>query len=148
MWKKNKTWSIPAKNTIVKETTVVQSASYSWPIPHPAQMEKYELICPWSADRILTMAEKQSDHRMSLEKDYTKESFEANKRWQIFAFIIMTLWIWFWFYLIISWKELSGYIVAWSALVTTFLWKIMWFIQKEDKVQQKETRNGKEVIER
>ena len=42
--------------------------SVSGPIPPPSMMEQYEGTLPGSADRILKMAENQSEHRQSLEK--------------------------------------------------------------------------------
>lgn len=147
MWKKSKSPSIPPKKTLVQETTVVQSASYSWPIPPPALMKEYNEICPGSADRILTMAEKQSNHRIELEKKYTHESLSANKRWQIFAFIVMILIIWFWSFLIYLWKEISWFIAFFTGIAWTLLWIIKGNFWDKDKEKTKETRNGKEVIE-
>ncbi len=40
---------------------------FSGPLPHPAIMAKYEQILPGSADRIMTSAESQMQHRQSLE---------------------------------------------------------------------------------
>ena len=42
--------------------------SYSGPIPPPALLREYDEIVPGSASRILDAWEKQSDHRMWLEK--------------------------------------------------------------------------------
>ena len=45
------------------------SATYSaGPIPAASELAKYETILPGSADRIITMAEKQSEHRHAIEK--------------------------------------------------------------------------------
>lgn len=38
------------------------------PLPHPRILEGYETTCPGAADRIIKMAEKQQEHRMSMEK--------------------------------------------------------------------------------
>lgn len=45
-----------------------QAVSFSGPIPPPAHLEQYERILPGAAERILKMAEEQSAHRRSLEK--------------------------------------------------------------------------------
>lgn len=42
--------------------------SYSGPIPHPRIIKGYEDILPGSANRILSMAEQQQQHRHELEK--------------------------------------------------------------------------------
>lgn len=40
---------------------------HSGPLPHPEILDGYEKVLPGSADRILKMAEKQQDHRTSIE---------------------------------------------------------------------------------
>lgn len=40
---------------------------YSGPLPHPQHLEMYERTLPGAADRILTMAEKEQDHRHAWE---------------------------------------------------------------------------------
>ena len=42
--------------------------SFSGPLPPPGVLEGYEKVLPGSAERIFTMAEKQLEHRMYLEK--------------------------------------------------------------------------------
>lgn len=50
----------------------VQSMNYSGPIPPPDIIKDYENILPGSADRIISMAEKQADHRRDIEKNSSK----------------------------------------------------------------------------
>lgn len=45
-----------------------QEEHHQGPLPHPKILEGYEKTCPGAADRIITMAEKQQDHRMEMEK--------------------------------------------------------------------------------
>jgi len=42
--------------------------SFSGPLPPPGVLEGYERVLPGSAERIFTMAEKQFEHRLHLEK--------------------------------------------------------------------------------
>ena len=42
--------------------------SFSGPLPPPGVLEGYERVLPGSAERIFTMAEKQLEHRLHLEK--------------------------------------------------------------------------------
>jgi uncharacterized membrane protein len=49
-------------------TTLAQVTSFSGPIPHPELLAQYDQIIPKGADRILKMAERQSEHRQYLEK--------------------------------------------------------------------------------
>lgn len=43
------------------------SLSRSGPLPSPSEIERYEAILPGAAERILAMAENQSNHRQKLE---------------------------------------------------------------------------------
>lgn len=55
----------PERVSLVHSHTEV---SYSGPLPPPHVLRDYEDVLPGLADRIVTMAEKQLDHRMRLEK--------------------------------------------------------------------------------
>ena len=52
----------------VKSLTVTRSESFSGPIPPPAILGEYEKIHAGLADRIMKMAESQSEHRKYLER--------------------------------------------------------------------------------
>ena len=56
---------VPQKSN--SKTTIVAQTSYSGPLPPASEMEKYEQICQGAADRIIRMAEKQSEHRQNIE---------------------------------------------------------------------------------
>jgi uncharacterized membrane protein len=47
---------------------VTEATSFSGPIPPPELLKQYDEIIPNGANRILTMAESQSAHRIELEK--------------------------------------------------------------------------------
>lgn len=47
---------------------VVQQQTYQGPIPHPSDLEKYELVIPGAAERILHMAEAENQHRHKQEE--------------------------------------------------------------------------------
>ncbi len=53
---------------VSSETSLKESISWSGPIPPPSALQGYENIIPGSANRILEMAEKQTEHRIELEK--------------------------------------------------------------------------------
>ena len=77
-----------AKDRNGNSLSVLQAESYCGPIPHPDMMERYEVICPGATDRILTMTENQSNHRMKCENTYLNRSLNQSMLGQIFAFII------------------------------------------------------------
>lgn len=58
------------------------------PIPDPMTLQKYEQICPGAADRIISMAEKQSDHRQEIEKKVIKSKTRDSLLGIISGFII------------------------------------------------------------
>jgi uncharacterized membrane protein len=64
-----------------------QSLMYSGPLPTSEEFHGYEQALPGAADRILKIAEKESEHRHGIEKDELK----IKKRGQVFALIIAIL---------------------------------------------------------
>lgn len=56
----------PGKNHVAAVATHMES--YQGPLPHPEHFERYEVILPGAADRILRMAETQSRHRQMIER--------------------------------------------------------------------------------
>lgn len=81
---------IPAeqKEKIKSQVLVMfeQREYFEGPLPHPKMFKQYESILPGSADRIITMAEKQQDHRMQLEKIAIEGQVKSNVRGQSFGF--------------------------------------------------------------
>ena len=45
-----------------------QSTSFSGPLPHPDMLRKFDDVVPGAAERIIKMAEDQSNHRKDLER--------------------------------------------------------------------------------
>ncbi|MFA4971711.1 MAG: DUF2335 domain-containing protein [bacterium] len=70
------------------QTLVAQQ--YSGPIPPPEAMEKYNQILPGAADRILKMAEQQSQHRQGLENSVVKGNL-SHQRWGLIVGAIITI---------------------------------------------------------
>ena len=50
-----------------------EERSFSGPLPPPEYLEAYEKVMPGATDRLLTMTEKQVDHRIELEKTIVKK---------------------------------------------------------------------------
>lgn len=88
-----------------RQTLQAVVMSYQGPIPHHDALASYEAITPGLADRIVSMAERESSHRhdldkihadltksqISIEKDSNKDNTSLNKRAQIFALLIAIL---------------------------------------------------------
>ena len=59
---------------------IVLQEQYSGPLAHPRIVAGYEQFLPGSADRILTMAEQQQQHRAAQEDRGQKAAIERDKR--------------------------------------------------------------------
>ena len=78
----------PNKPTSSVVTQTHKSVSFSGPLPVPAYLAQYEEILPGSAERILKMAEEQSDHRRSLETKVINSGVSDSKKGLWFGFLI------------------------------------------------------------
>lgn len=72
------------------------------PLPAPEDLAHYEHVCPGAAERIVAMAERQADHRQSMESDHLKLEYRLQSRGQwlaIAALIAMLVLIGYTFYI-------------------------------------------------
>lgn len=72
---------------LVRRQTVSRATS-SGPLPTAAEFERYDLVLPGSAERILKMAEVLQQHGMSWENDALQASKGDVKRGQWFGFTL------------------------------------------------------------
>lgn len=82
------------KKEVKEALMVIRGEMYSGPIPPPEALARYEEIQPGAADRIIKMAEKQQEHRMSLETKAIGGQIDQSKRGQIFWFYCNTFVYW------------------------------------------------------
>ena len=85
------------------------------PIPHPEIIAGYEKICPGAADRILRMAEKQSDHRILQEHKFMRILNIGQILGQIFCFLITGAALWGSMNLLFEGKRLDGFVALVAA---------------------------------
>lgn len=113
---------VPA-DMVMAQQHIEHRVEFSGPLPHPAILEQYEKILPGSAERILSMAEKQSNHRQTMEKRIIySETFQA-KVGMFFAFTIVIIALFIGGYLSLKGLPVSGLIsltTAIGVIVTTF----------------------------
>ena len=78
------------------------------PIPPPSMLERYNQVIPNGADRLMSMAERQADHRQALEKIVIDgDSKRAN--WGLVAgFVIAISFSGLATFLIVSWHSAEG----------------------------------------
>ena len=83
------------KNVVYQEfhsiARVERRLEYSGPLPHPEILDGYEKVLSGSADRILKMAEKQLDHRISNENKLVDAENQSRLLGLIAGFLIATL---------------------------------------------------------
>lgn len=72
---------------IISQTLEVQHYS-SRPIPSPAELEQYENINEGFAHRIISMAEREQNHRHMIEETGVNAAVAAEKRGQTYVLII------------------------------------------------------------
>jgi len=73
--------------SIIEKSTVI-SERYSGPLPPPKVLEYYNQIAPGAADRIISMAEKEQDHRHKID-DISNQGFKQYmSKGQWFSFIL------------------------------------------------------------
>jgi uncharacterized membrane protein len=77
------------KNEILRSFAIVSvhERTHSGPIPDAETLEKYDSVIPNGADRIMKMAENQSEHRISIEKKVVGSQSMQSIIGQIFGFL-------------------------------------------------------------
>lgn len=64
---------------------------FQGPVPHPSILEGYENLVPGSADRIISQAERQTDHRIHLEQTVINADVSRSKLGIWLGFILSSL---------------------------------------------------------
>ena len=82
----------PPKNKIssprVSSHISLREEVFVGPLPHPEILGRYEQISPGAAKRIISMAEKQSHHRQSLEAKLVDSNISNEKTGMWLAFLV------------------------------------------------------------
>lgn len=118
---------------------VYASEEFSGPLPHPVILERYERTLPGAADRILAMAERQSEHRRHIEERVLKANIRNEISGILVTFLISMTAIGGSIYLIATEKQVAGFLTMLSTLLTlmyNFYARTKW--QKENQQKMKE----------
>ena len=107
--KHQKSVQASGKNDNGQEVKLVHQEAYQGPLPHPDLLVKYEEIIPGSAERILSMAEKEQQHRHQLENEVIKKEIAQKGRGLNFGFTLALLIIVVGAYLLVIDKSLQGF---------------------------------------
>ncbi len=89
---------------------------WSGPLPPPAALEQFERSSPGAADRILSMAEKEEEHRHEQERGMLKSDTSARSRGQVMAFLLALITILGGIWLISDGKGIEGLIAVLTPL--------------------------------
>lgn len=118
---------------------LMHQVAFSGPIPPPEVLAKYDELKSGLAERIVIMAEKQGDHRRSLEAknldaqvNHTKARDLEAKLGQFFAFILALFTILVGAYLVINNYQISGTIFGGMGLASIVL-AFIYGTKKENK---------------
>lgn len=79
------------KDKVVAAIYAYERKSWSGPLPSPEDFEKYENIMPGSMNRVLTLMEKQADHRMDKENKELEAQIQQSKTGQIIGAVLVSL---------------------------------------------------------
>ena len=74
-----------ALTLVVKRSS---TSTFRGPVPPPSLLKEYDQVIPDGAERILKMAENQSEHRIALEKLAISEQLSQSRRGQHYGFIL------------------------------------------------------------
>lgn len=119
-------------------TMAIQAIKYEGIIPPPNMLAQYDQIQKWFADRIITMAEKQQQHRFKLEEKGVDEMFRRDKRWQYIAWWILLVFVVWAIVLLGLWRTTEWYALIWT---TAFWYLWSWFFWRKNNNENKEKEN-------
>ena len=108
-----------------KREVTVAAAHFAGPLPPPEVFRQYDQILPGAAERILQMAERQANHRQSLEAKLVDAECRDGLLGLIFGLVIGLATILGGFYCIVQGFQLSGTALGLSGLtglVGTFIY--------------------------
>lgn len=115
----------PNHQSVLKHIAFELREEFSGPLPHPRHLAQYDLVLPGAADRILSMAEQQQKHRMSLEKKVVEADIKRSAAGQIVAAGIAVLAFGCGTFLISQGQDVTGLVTMLgplAALVSVFFY--------------------------
>ncbi len=99
--------------------------TYQGPLPLAAEFDKYEVVLPGAADRILKMAEIQSSHRQEIEKMVIAGEMKNSSHGQTWAGVIVITAIICGTFLMFSGKDIIGFTTIFTSIagiIGTFIY--------------------------
>lgn len=119
-----------------EETTITLG-----PLPSPAQLAKYEAACPGAADRIISMAERQSAHRQAIEAKVVGANCAAQRSGPAYGFalvlsamVISAILLW-------NGKDIAGITTLVSALAAIVITFVVGKRRQRSELEKREFRD-------
>lgn len=123
----------------------VSSASFFvGPLPAPEDLIRYNDAFPDCAERIVASAERQAEHRQSLESKHLDRSQKTEARGQWFAFLLFLAIISGGIFLLWSGKDVAGYV----SLVTGIVSPIALFVASKRHTEANLMRKWQQLMQR
>jgi uncharacterized membrane protein len=113
------------RSQLQQQIIASQVSFWSGPLPAPEVLREYDSVVPGSADRIIAMAERQSDHRRNLESIAISGGNLRATMGSIFGFVIGMAAIIVGYLLVTNGQEIGGYstmLLTVTALVGVFVY--------------------------
>ena len=114
-----------------------QRLQYQGPIPPPAMLDEYEKICPGSAQKIVEQFQKQSDHRIYLEKKVIDSDIKKSFRGQVFGFLVAIIGMGISLYAIMKGYSIEGSIFGGVTLVSLVSVFVIGKKAKDEELEKK-----------
>lgn len=85
--------AVPLQSAAIRQITrVVRSEiKHSGPLPNPAVLAGYEAVQNGFAERIVAMAEREQEHRHSMDRLDVSQSYRLASRGQLFALVALAI---------------------------------------------------------
>jgi len=119
------------------------SQHYCGPLPPPEILEKFELVQPGFADRIMSLAEKQAEHRQTQENKISSSNIRNELIGMIFAFLLAAGVLGGGMFLLFQGKNISGLIT-----ITGSLASLVYVFIRGRKEQRKERKKKAKRLSR
>ena len=130
----------PKKQQIIKSIVLTMHKVHIGPLPSPETLKEYSDIIPNGAERIMIMAEKQSDHRMALEKKVVSGQMNQSNIGQFLAFFIGVAALFAAVYCIVNGHEWPGTIIGTGGIIGLVTAFIQGRKNQEKDIQEKSPR--------
>jgi len=120
-----------------------QLIRYEAPLPPPRMLKEYEEALEGAADRILSILERQAEHRQGLENRRLDSGIENEKRGQLYGFVVALAAIIGSFVLLWKGENIEGIIT----FITTFAGLVGLFIFGKVRQSREAAKKRKELLE-